>query len=202
MPDEFCHGTDWEQSSGPICPRYFEAADLWPHGTGAMGEIDGGDKDTLALASTTQAELHPVLAIGPKAFRPKNQTGVVVKYESASKVLLNVAHCFIVPQYVSNITGYDGGGNGNAWNASIDAGTPVYVDDSGPLSSGCTLSLAQTNESASKNPLAGWVTYCQDDYLDSDFGGLHSTAGLPYTAAAATDEEVLMCVELTPYSAW
>ncbi len=201
MPDEFYNGTDWEQSSGPLCPRYFEVADLWPVGTGLMGEVDGGDKDDLALASATQAELHPVLAIGAKAYRPKNQTGIVVKYESASKVLMNVAHCFIARQYVSNITAYTTGA-GSAWNASIDAGTPVYVDDSGPLSSGCTLSLAQTNESGSKNPLAGWVTYCQDDYVDSDFGGLHTTAGVPYTAAAATDEEVLMCVELTPYSAW
>jgi hypothetical protein len=199
MPDEFCNGTNWEQSSGPYCNRYFEAADLWPNGPGS--EIDGGAKDSLALASTTQAELHPVLAIGDKAYRPKNQTGIVVKYESASKVLVNVAACFIARQYVSNITAYTTG-SGSAWNASIDAGTPVYLDDSGPLSSGCTLSLAQTNESGSQNPIAGWVTYCQDDYLDSDFGGLHATAGLPYTAAAATDEEVLMCVELTPYSAW
>ena len=46
---EFYNDPDWEGSSGPIIPRTVDASeDLWPVGTGAMGEIDGGDKDVLA----------------------------------------------------------------------------------------------------------------------------------------------------------
>lgn len=198
MPDGFYSGTDWEQSSGPYINRYVEEADLWPEGAG--GEIDGGNKDELAPASTTQPELHPVLAIGPRANRPKNMTGVVVKSEDANKVLVNVAPGFIVRQYVSNILTYSGGA-ANTWSGSIDAGTPVYVDDSGPLSSGVTLSLSMTNESGSLNPLAGWIFYCQDEYDDSGFGGLNA-AGLPHTQSSTATVEVLACVLLNPYSAW
>jgi hypothetical protein len=195
MPDEFYSGTDWQQSSGPYCNRYFEEADLWPEG--ASSEIDGGNKDELAPASSTQPELHPVLAIGAKANRPRNLTGVVVRSEDANKVLLNVAHCFVVRQYVANITSYSGGA-GYTFDSSLEAGDPVYVDDSGPLASGVTLSRAQTNESGSANPLAGWIFYCQDDYIDNGFGGLHTAAGLPHSASSTETEYVLTCVMLTP----
>jgi len=198
MPAGFYSGTDWEQTSGPQLNRYFEQADLWPQGLAS--EIDGGDKDVLAVASSTQPELHPVLAIGERAFRPKNLTGVIVKYEGASKVLMNIAHAFTVRQYVVNITGYSGGA-ADAWDGSVEAGQPVYVDDSGPLAAGITLSLAQTNESASQNPLAGYIFYCQDDYDDSAFGGLNS-AGLPIVHSSTATVEFLACVLLTPYSAW
>lgn len=190
MPDGFMSGTDWQQSSGPQCNRYYELADLWPQGTGSMGEIDGGDKDILA------AGLHPVLAIGKKANRPCNLTGVVVNYVNANRVLLNVADCAIVRQYVANITGYTGG-DANAWSSNIDAGDCVYVDDSGPLAAGVTLSLAQTNESASANPKAGYVTYCQDDYDDSSFGGRDQHGGgLPHTPSGTATEYTLMCIQL------
>ena len=40
MPNEFYTGTDWEQSSGPMVTRNYDAsADLWPHG--AASEIGG-----------------------------------------------------------------------------------------------------------------------------------------------------------------
>ena len=184
----FYSGTDWQQSSGPHCNRYYEAADLWPHGAGS--EIDGGDKDVLA------AGLHPVLAIGAKANRPCNLTGVVVDYVNANRVLVNVADCAIVRQYVANVTGYSGGA-ANAWSSSIDAGDCVYVDDSGPLAAGVTLSLAQTNESGSANPKAGYVMYCQDDYDDSGFGGADMAGGgLPHTPSGTATEYTLMCIQL------
>ena len=195
MPETaFYSGTDLQQSSGPACNRYFELADLWPQGTGSMGEIDGGDKDILA------AGLHPVLAIGAKANRPCNLTGVVVNYVNANRVLMNVADCVIVRQYVANITGYnETDGVADAWSSDIDAGDCVYVDDSGPLAAGVTLSLAQSNESGSQNPKAGYVMYCQDDYDDSDFGGRDQYGGgLPHTPSDTATEYTLMCIQLAP----
>ena len=191
----FFSGTDWQQSSGPMCNRYFELADLWPQGTGSMGEIDGGDKDILAAGD------HPVLAIGAKAGRRCNLTGVVVDYDGTHRVLMNVAGCDIVRQYVANITGYnETDGTADAWVASADAGVCVYVDDSGPLAAGVTLSLAQSNESGSLNPKAGYIMYCQDDYVDTDFGGASAAGGgLPHSGMSSTATEYfLTCVLLTP----
>lgn len=193
----FYSGTDWQQSSGPYLNRYVEEADLWPEGAG--GEIDGGNKDELAPASATQSELHPVLAVGARANRPRNLTGVVVQSVSANKVLVNFAEGFIVRQYVANITGYSAGA-ANAWDSSLEAGDPVYVDDSGPLAEGVTLSRSATNESASANPLAGYIFYCQTGYVDSDLGGLHSTAGLPITASSSATEFDLAAIYLQPQS--
>jgi hypothetical protein len=190
MPDGFMSGTEnfWQQSSGPYCNRYFEAADLWPHG--AESETDGGNKDVLA------AGLHPVLAIGATANRPCNLTGIVVDYENANRVLVNVADCFITRQYVANVLTYSGA-SANSWSSSIDAGQCVYVDDSGALASGVTLSLAPTNASGSTNPKAGYVMYCQDDYDDSDFGGADQAGGgLPHTPSGTATEYTLMCVML------
>jgi hypothetical protein len=191
----FYSGTDWEQSSGPFCNRYFELADLWPQGTGAMGEIDGGDKDVLAAGE------HPVLAIGAKANRRCNLTGVVVDYEDANRVLMNVAHCMIVRQYVANILTYSGG-SAATWATSVDAGDCVYVDDSGPLAAGVTLSLVATNESSQENPKAGYIMYCQDDYDDSNYGGRDQHGGgLPHTGLSSTSTEYfLACILLTPDS--
>jgi len=193
MPDGFYSGTDWQQSSGPYLNRYWELADLWPQGLG--GEIDGGNKDVMA------AGLHPVLAVGARANRPENLTGVVVNYEGTSRVLLNHANGMVVRQYVANITGYnETTGAADAWATNADAGQPVYVDDSGPLTAGVTLSLSDTNESGSNNPLAGFIIYCQDDYDDSDFGGADQAGGgLPIDGLSSTGtEEFLACVYLSP----
>ena len=101
---EFYNDPDWEGSSGPIIPRTADASeDLWPNGTGAMGEIDGGDKDVLADG------LHPVLAIGPKAQRPRNLTGVVISYnEDAEIAQVNLAEKVCVKNWVANVLTYSG----------------------------------------------------------------------------------------------
>jgi hypothetical protein len=186
---EFYNDPDWEGSSGPIVARTVDASeDLWPHGTGAQGEIDGGDKDVLADG------LHPVLAIGPKANRPINITGVVMTYQANNdRAVMNVADKVVVRQYVSNILTYSGGA-GNTFDTSLAVGDPVYVDDSGPLSAGVTLSRSPLNESGSSNPLAGYVFRCQDQYDDSGVGGVDGDV-FPMTLSN-TAVETAVCVIL------
>ena len=191
MPDEFYGETDWEGSSGPIIPRTVDVSeDLWPNGTGAMGEIDNGDKDVLADG------LHPVLAIGPKAQRPRNLTGVVMTYNSANdRAVMNLADKVIVKAYVSNITSYSAGASAG-YDQSLAMGEPVYVDDSGPLSSGVTLSRSPLNESTTANPLAGYIWRCQDEYDDSGVGGVDGDV-FPITITNTTSgTETLLCVML------
>jgi hypothetical protein len=187
MPDEFYSGTDWEGSSGPIIPRTVDASeDLWPIGAG--GEIDGGDKDVLADG------LHPVLAIGPRAQRPRNLTGVVMSYRSDNdRAVMNLADKVIVKAYVSNILEYTGGA-ANDYDESLAIGEPVYVDDSGPLSAGVTLSRSPLNESTTANPLAGYIWRCQDQYDDSGVGGVDGDV-FPMTLTD-THHETLLCVML------
>ena len=189
MPDEFYNDSNWEGSSGPVIPRTVDASeDLWPNGTGTMGEIDNGDKDVLADG------LHPVLAIGPKAQRPRNLTGVVMTYNSANdRAIMNLADKVIVRNYVSNILTYDQGA-GNTFDQSLAFGEEVFVDDSGPLSSGVTLSRSPLNESGSANPLAGFVWRCQDEYDDSGASGADGDV-FPMTLAN-TAVETEICVML------
>jgi hypothetical protein len=165
MPDEFYNDSDWQGSSGPIIARTVDASeDLWPIGAGS--EINGGDKDALADG------LHPVLAIGLKAQRPRNLTGVVMTYRSDNdRAVMNLADKVIVRQYVSNILTYSGG-NGGTFDQSIAIGEPVFVDDSGPLPAGVTLSRAQLNASGHANPMAGYIWRCQDQYDDSGVSGV------------------------------
>jgi hypothetical protein len=176
MPDDFYSGTNWEQSSGPILPRAFDASDdLWPHGLAS--EIGGGAKDVLADG------LHPVLAIGPKASRPKNLTGVVLTYNSATdRAIINLADKVIVRNYVANVLTYSGG-NPATYQTSMAIGAPVYVDDSDGLASGVTLSLSPLNSSDQANPLAGYLMYCQTEYDDSGIGGAGASASWPKTVA-------------------
>ena len=186
---EYYDGPAWQGSSGPYVMRTVDVSeDVWPQGTGAMGEIDGGDKDVLADG------LHPVLAIGPKANRPRNLTGVVVSYQSNNdRAVMNLADKVIVRQYVSNILTYSGGA-GNTFDTSLAVGDPVYVDDSGPLSAGVTLSRSPLNESGSGNPLAGYVWRCQDQYDDSGIGGVDGDVFPMTLANTAVETEV--CVIL------
>lgn len=186
MSTEFYGGTDWEQTSGPIIPRQFALGDLWPVGLGA--EIGGGNKDVL------EDGLHPAVAIGAKAFRPKNLTGTVISYDAAAAlVVVNLADKFVSRQYVANVLTYDGG-NPATFAASFALGAPVYVDDSDGLSAGVTLSLSPLNSAGSANPLFGYVFYCQDDYLDIGVGGPNAAAGLPVAANNAALVESLLCV--------
>lgn len=186
MPTEFIHGTDWEQSSGPIISRMVHLVDVWPQGTGAMGEIGGGDKDVL------ENGMHPAFAIGAKANRPNNLVGVVMSYEpAATLVVLNMADKFISRQYVANVLTYN---TPDTWAATYVLGAPVYVDDSDDLTAGVTLSLSPLNHSGTPNPLFGYVWYCQDDYSDHGVGGANASAGLPVTADETKLVEVLLCV--------
>ena len=184
---EFYNDPDWQGSSGPHIPRTVDASeDLWPIGAGS--EIDGGDKDVLADG------LHPVLAIGPKAQRPRNLTGVVVTYRSHNdRAVMNLADKVIVKAYVSNILTYSGG-DGATFDQSLAIGEPVFVDDSGPLSEGVTLSRSPLNESTTGNPLAGYIWRCQDQYNDSYVGGIDGDV-FPMTIAN-TAVETLLCVML------
>ena len=187
MPTEFYGETDWQGSSGPYVMRTFDASeDLWPHG--ADSEIDTGDKDVLADG------LHPVLAIGPKASRPRNLTGVVVTYQSNNdRAVMNLAEKVIVRQYVANVLTYSTG-DPATFDTSLAVGEPVYVDDSGPLSAGVTLSRSPLNESNQANPLAGYIMRCQDEYDDSGVGGVNNDR-FPL-ALSDTFVETLVCVML------
>jgi len=202
MPDEFYSGPNWQQSSDAEPVTYFEKADLWPVGAGS--EINGGDKDDLHVVTQNSGlvELHPILAVGPKANRAVCATGVVVRTESANKILFDTRHGRICRQYVANVTGYnETTKDPDAWDASLEAGEPIYVDDSDALADGVTVSRSATNCNGDQNPVAGWIHYCQTDYIDTEFGGTHSTAGLPVTASSTATEYKELCIFLTPCSA-
>ena len=189
---EFYGDSDWEQSSGPMLTRKFHEADLWPVGAGS--EVGGGDKDEL------DDGLHPVVAIGSSGGKwdigcRHNLTGVVVSYNAATTIAeLNMADKAIVRAYVANINFYDP--EGNTYAATFDIGDAVYVDDSSDLSSGVTLSLAGFNEEGSSNPLAGYLMYCQDEYMDSGIGGPNESMIWPKDADNSELVEAELCVML------
>jgi hypothetical protein len=189
MTTEFTSGPDWECSSGPITTRDFDAsADLWPHGAGS--EIGGGDKDVLADG------LHPVLAVGLRAQRPINLTGVVISYNSANdRAQVNLGEKVCVKQWVANVTSYSGTVP-LTFDTTVDIGRPVYVDDSDSLAAGVTLSMSPLNNVGSANPLAGYVFYCQDDYVDTGVGGAGANVSYPRTVANSLVQQEY-CVMLT-----
>ena len=187
---EFYSGTDWQQSSGPMCNRKFEEDVIWP-----IADNSGSTtKDALADG------LHPVVAIGGRTTddgRPNNITGVVVSYSAVSDIaVVNIAPCQIVRAYVSNIFAYDGGNGPNDWEDAPVIGQSVYVDDSDDLGEGCTLSMSASNDEGVANPLAGNLIYCQDEYVDELIGGGTSTEWGPGWSNAASEEH-LVCVLLT-----
>ena len=190
---EFYSGSDWQQSSGLVLARKFHLADLWPVGAGS--EVGGGAKDELADG------LHPVVAIGPSG--PvwalgcrHNLTGVVMSYNAATTIAeLNLADKVVVRNYVANVNFYDWDGTAY-YAATFDIGAAVYVDDSSVLSSGVTLSLSAFNEEGSANPLAGYLMYCQDEYMDTGVGGPNQEMLWPKAANAGALVEVELCVML------
>lgn len=186
MTTEFISGPAWECSSGPMLTRQYHEDDLWPHG--AASEIGGGNKDVLADG------LHPVLAIGARANRPRNLTGVVVSY-AGELVQVNLAEKVVVRSYVANVLTYSGG-NPNTWAATFAIGDPVYLDDSDGLSSGVTLSRSPLNSAGSANPLAGYLHYAQDEYPDSTVGGPNTSSSWPVTADNSQLVETELCVML------
>ena len=181
MPDEFYTGTNWEQSSGPLCTRAFQSNELWPTTAAGKPALAAGD--------------HPVLAVGDKSFRPNCLTGVVVTYDAVALIAqLNIASGFVVRQYVANATAYTGT-SVTGWSAGIDIGDAVFVDDSPVLPAGVTLSFAATGDIGA-NPLAGYVYRCQDEYVDSYISGPNTSDTYPISVAAATTVYTELCILL------
>jgi len=181
--------TDWQGSSGPLVERKVHLGDLWPQ------------VDSAAVAKDALVDgLHPVYAIGGQTVadgRPENATGVVVTYNAESGIaVVNVASKAIVKAYVSNILTYTPGAAAATFETAPVIGQPVYVDDSSDLGAGCNLSLSSLNDEdpGLPNPLAGWLFYCQDEYLDSGIGGPNASAIWPKTWV---EGEYLVCVMLT-----
>jgi hypothetical protein len=185
MADTFYAGTDWEGSSGPIISRMVPVTDLWPIGAGS--ESGGAtDKDEL------ENGLHPAVALGPSANRPKNLTGVVMAL-LGTLAQINLADKFVSKQYVANVLTYDQG-DPDTFSATFAALAPVYIDDSAGLGAGVTLSLSPLNDADLPNPLFGYIFYCQDEYADSEVGGPNERAALPATASDSVLVESLLCV--------
>ena len=176
MTDQFYHANDWESSSGPIISRQFAEADIWP--VGLNSESDGtGDKEVLADGD------HPCVAIGPKASREQDTpVGVILSWENVNLLNLNVASGFCFKAYVANVLTYSNGSPAT-FDQSLAIGEPVYVDDSDSLAAGITLSRSPSNDDGGANPLAGWLFYDQDDYLDSGVGGANTAADWPKVVA-------------------
>jgi len=87
--------------------------------------------------------------------------------EAEDLVQVNIADGAIVRQYVANILTHP-----STYEQTPALGQPVYVDDSAALAAGVTLSMAQFNSTTTlRNPLAGYLWYCQDEYADNTVGG-------------------------------
>jgi hypothetical protein len=156
--------------------------DVWPEGNN--NKAGGGDCDIL------EDGLHPALAVGLKANRPENMTGVVVSYNAnANLVTMNFADKFCSRQYVANVLTY-AGGNPATFDQSMNVGDPVYIDDSDGLGAGTTLSRSPLNSAGNPNPFFGVLFYCQDEYQDYGVGGPNAAAVWPKALANALDESV------------
>ena len=174
MPDTFQSGTNWQQSSEPHTIVAVQESDCWP----VDDRSGSGTKDQLAPG------LHPVIAIGGRTAadgRPLNLTGVVVSYAgtgsgtATDRVEVNIADGAIVRQYVANVLTYSGG-TANTFETAPIVGQPVYVDDSDDLGEGVTLSMSPLNDADVRNPLAGYLWYCQDEIADGLAGGARATS--------------------------
>ena len=174
MTTQFYSGPDWQQSSEPYMPLEVTEADCWPVDDNSIS----GAKDELA------GGLHPVVAIGGRTAadgRPLNWTGIVVSYEGTGggtgtdRVVLNAADLAIVRNYVANILTYSNGSAATYETAPV-VGQPVFVDDSADLAAGVTLSMSPQNSAGLRNPLAGYLHYCQDEIADWHVGGERSTS--------------------------
>ena len=187
MPDTFFEGTNWEQGSGPITIVTVHESDCWP----VADNSGSGTKDALA------AGLHPVIAIGGRTAadgRPLNVTGVVTSFTAGLTVPLgivrvNIADGMIVRQYVANVLSY-AQSVPDSWETAPVPGQPVYVDDSNDLSEGVTLSMSQFNDTGTlRNPLAGYLWYCQDELADAGVGGPNATSTFDGTLANSLVEQ-------------
>lgn len=181
MPDTFQEGTNWQQSSEPHTIVDVQESDCWP----VDDRSNSGTKDQL------DENLHPIIAIGGRTAadgRPLNLTGVVVSMNMSTlgtatdRVMVNIADGTIVRQYVANVLTYSGT-TAQTFEQAPVVGQPVYVDDSQALSEGVTVSLSPLSGGGLRNPLAGYLWYCQDEIADGQVGGSRSTSTFDGTLA-------------------
>jgi hypothetical protein len=193
MTATFWSGTNWQQSSEPHTIVDVQESDCWP----VDDRSGSGTKDQLAPG------LHPVVAIGGRTAadgRPLNLTGVVVSYDGAGsgtatdRVEINTADGAIVRNYVANVLTYAAGVPAT-WETAPVVGQPVYVDDSNDLAEGVTLSMSPLNDADVRNPLAGYLWYCQDEIADGFAGGARLTSTFDGTLAEELVEQTY-CVYL------
>ena len=192
MPATFYGGTNWQQSSEPHTIVDVQESDCWPvddrSGSGTKDQLDDG--------------LHPVIAIGGQTAddgRPFNLTGVVVSINmsvlgtATDRVEVNIADGAIVRNYVANVLTYST--TPATFETAPVVGQPVFVDDSNDLGEGVTLSMSELNDADVRNPLAGYLWYCQDEIADGQVGGGRATSTFDGTLANELVEQVY-CVLL------
>jgi hypothetical protein len=185
-PDTF-QEHPWQQSSEPHTIVDVQETDCWPvddrSGSGTKDQLDDG--------------LHPVIAIGGRTAadgRPLNLTGVVVTVNlstlgtATDRVEVNIADGTIVRQYVANVLTY-AQAEADTFEQAPIVGQPVYVDDSDDLSEGVTLSMSPLNDADVRNPLAGYLWYCQDEIADGQVGGARLTTTFDGTLANSLVEQ-------------
>lgn len=185
------YGHGYEQSSGPLTIVDVHEGDIWPIADNSIIA-----KDAIGIG------LHPVVAVGSRAVgipadgRPMNVTGVVISFSAGlttrtGRVRLNVADGYIVRNYVANVLTYTGGDGPLTFETAPIIGQPVYVDDSDDLGAGCTLSLSPLNAATTqlRNPMAGVIWYCQDEYIDAAQGGPNIDDGEGYIWTPTWDNE-------------
>lgn len=174
MTTQFYSGSAWQQSSEPHTFIDVQESDCWP----VDDRSGSGTKDQLADG------LHPVVAIGGRTAadgRPLNLTGVVVSCNistagtATDRIVVNIADGTIVRNYVANVLTYSAGSPATFETAPV-VGQPVYVDDTDDLGEGVTLSMSPLSDAGLRNPLAGYLWYCQDEIADGQVGGSRSTA--------------------------
>ena len=86
------------------------------------------------------------------------------------QVRVNVANGMIVRNWVANVLTYAQSAPSTFEQAPV-VGQPVYVDDSASLAAGVTLSMSPLNAAGLRNPVAGHLTYCQNEMADDMVGG-------------------------------
>jgi len=198
MPTSFYYGTDWQQSSSPHIIRQVAEGDVWP----VDDNSDSGAKDNLLTGGVYNPALHPVVAIGGRTAadgRPLNFTGIVTDVtpsatQAESLVRVNVADGAIVRNYVANVLSYSGTVATTFETAPVP-GQPVYVDDSEALTAGVTLSMSPLSGQGLKNPQAGVLFYCQDEYPNDMVGGPNAAATFDTSLSNSLVEQVY-CVML------
>jgi hypothetical protein len=181
----------YQQSSGPLVIVQVHEADVWPvHDNATI------TKDSLLTAAGAYNGVHPVVAIGGRTAadgRPLNLTGVVVDVTPSSTlaeslVRVNIADGQVVRNWVANILTYAGTNPATFEQAPV-IGQPVYVDDSQALAAGVTLSMSPLSGGGLRNPLAGHLFYCQDEYADDMVGGANTATTFDNTLANSLVEQ-------------